>query len=368
LNTARHHSTETWGDQWHQSDVSHSQSSYGEAGTETAAGAVGDYNTAESGYDHYVWEASGHDEYVYWGPNQGPVKSNSHNSRWYEKEQVDSSSSYTERGVFGPGGDQGKYASNESYTDRWDYSGSGGSSGSYEDLTTSSSSSDTDSYTGWDRYHYVVSDVGSFTEDYLGWPLDKPDQPVVRVSWNDADRFCRWLSQRTGMSFSLPTEAQWEYACRAGTDTPFSYGGLDTDFSPFANLADASIRQLAYRSWSPRTAHVVPRDDRFDDQALVSAPVGSYRPNAWGLCDVHGNVAEWTRTSYRPYPYREDDGRNALDPKEPKVVRGGSWRDRPARCRSGFRLSYPPYQRVFNVGFRVVSESTPARRVVLTDP
>jgi len=216
------------------------------------------------------------------------------------------------------------------------------------------------------RYEHRGSWI--FSEDYLGWPLDKPDQPVVRVSWNDADRFCRWLSQRTGMSFSLPTEAQWEYACRAGTDTPLSYGGLDTDFSLFANLADASIRQLAYRSWSPRTADVVPRDDRFDDHALVSAPVGTYRPNAWGLCDVHGNVAEWTRTSYRPYPYRADDGRNALDPKEPKVVRGGSWRDRPARCRSAFRLSYPPYQRVFNVGFRLVSESTDARGVVLTDP
>jgi len=206
------------------------------------------------------------------------------------------------------------------------------------------------------RYEHRGSWI--FSEDYLGWPLDKPDQPVVRVSWNDADRFCRWLWQRTGISFSLPTEAQWEYACRAGTNTSFSYGGLDADFSPFANLADASIRQFAYRSWSPRTADVVPRDDRFDDRALVSAPVGSYRPNSWGLFDVHGNVAEWTRTSYRPYPYQTDDGRNSLDPKEPKVVRGGSWRDRPARCRSAFRLSYPPYQRVFNVGFRIVSEAS----------
>ncbi len=213
------------------------------------------------------------------------------------------------------------------------------------------------------RYEHRGSWI--FSEQYLGWPLDRPDQPVVRVSWNEAVRFCRWLSERTGTSFSLPTEAQWEYACRAGTDTPFSYGGLDTDFSPFANLADASIRQLAYQSWSPRAPDVVPRDDRFDDRALVSAPVGSYRPNAWGLFDVHGNVAEWTRTSCRPYPYRDDDGRNALDPVEPKVVRGGSWRDRPARCRSAFRMNYPPYQRVFNVGFRVVSEG-PMREVAAT--
>jgi formylglycine-generating enzyme required for sulfatase activity len=70
-------------------------------------------------------------------------------------------------------------------------------------------------------------------------------------------------------------------------------------------------------------------------------------------------VAEWTRTAYRPYPYDEDDGRNAPEATGQKVVRGGSWRDRPARCRSSFRLGYAPYQRVFNVGFRVVAETPP---------
>jgi formylglycine-generating enzyme required for sulfatase activity len=205
------------------------------------------------------------------------------------------------------------------------------------------------------RYEHRGSWI--FGEEYLGYPLDGPQQPVVRVSWHDAADFCRWLSERTGLPFQLHTEARWEYACRAGTATPFSYGDYDTDFAPFANLADTSIRDLAYKSWSPRTPDLVPRDDRFNDHALVSVPVGSFRPNAWGLYDMHGNVAEWTRTSYRPYPYQDADGRNAESDTGRKVVRGGSWRDRPARCRSSARLSYPPYQRAFNVGFRVVCES-----------
>jgi formylglycine-generating enzyme required for sulfatase activity len=196
-----------------------------------------------------------------------------------------------------------------------------------------------------------------FSEDYLGWQLNRPQQPVVRVSWNRAIEFCRWLSERTGIDFTLPTEAQWEYACRAGTDSPFSFGDGDADFSKAANLADRTIRELAYQGWRPRSPDLVPRDPRFDDGALVTAEVGRYRPNPWGLCDMHGNVAEWTRTSYHSYPYRPDDGRDDLAAGGEKVVRGGSWYDRPKRCRSAFRLSYPPYQRVFNVGFRVVCEA-----------
>ena len=93
-----------------------------------------------------------------------------------------------------------------------------------------------------------------------------------------------------------------------------------------------------------------------DDGALVTTYVGSYEPNAFGLHDVHGNAAEWTRSGYRPYPYRDDDGRNDEDPSARKAVRGGSWCDRPKRARSAFRLSYPGWQRVYNVGFRVVVE------------
>jgi formylglycine-generating enzyme required for sulfatase activity len=100
----------------------------------------------------------------------------------------------------------------------------------------------------------------------------------------------------------------------------------------------------------------VPKDTRFNDNAVLMADVGSYPPNAWGLHDLHGNVAEWTRSAYRPYPYNAADGRDAGKPEGEKVARGGSWFDRPQRCRAAFRLNYPYWQGVYNVGFRVVSE------------
>jgi formylglycine-generating enzyme required for sulfatase activity len=195
-----------------------------------------------------------------------------------------------------------------------------------------------------------------------GFPLNGPKQPVVRVSWLEAMEFCRWLSDRTGRKFSLPTEAQWEYACRAGSDGKFSFGDLSTDFSPFANLADKKLRDFAdnpYQVYAPLANATtyddwIPRDNRFDDGVLVSSEIGRFKPNRWGLHDMHGNICEWTGTTYRPYPYRKNDGRNSLSAVEDKVVRGGSWYDRPKRATSAFRLAYRPYQKVFSVGFRVV--------------
>ena len=199
-----------------------------------------------------------------------------------------------------------------------------------------------------------------FSEDYLGWPLNHPDQPVVRVSWDEAIAFCQWLSRRTGLEVTLPTEAQWEYACRAGSNSPLSYGDLDTDFARYANVADYTIRELAYEGWRPRPPDLVPRDDRFNDHHLVSAPSVVIEPTPGTWHDMHGNVFEWTLSTYRGYPYRDDDGRNDTDTGPTKVVRGGSWYDRPKRCRSAFRLDYPPWQKVSNVGFRIaVCEKQP---------
>ncbi len=195
-----------------------------------------------------------------------------------------------------------------------------------------------------------------FSEEYLGWLMNGPNQPVVRVSWQRANEYCQWLSQKTGLKFSLPTEAQWEWACRAGGDAPLSYGNLDADFSKFANLADKNIRKWAYEGWRPRSPDMYPRDDRFDDGHFVTADVGRYQPNAFGLHDMHGNAAEWTRSLHKPYPYADADGRNDPAAAGHRSVRGGSWFDRPMRARSSFRQSYEPWQRIFNVGFRVVCE------------
>jgi formylglycine-generating enzyme required for sulfatase activity len=169
--------------------------------------------------------------------------------------------------------------------------------------------------------------------------------------------FCRCVSKISGRNATLPTEAQWEYAARAGTTSALSYGEVDGDFSNHGNMADRSLSCIYKETAGVANLQPLPSDMRFDDQAIGTADVASYAANAWGLFDVHGNVAEWTRSAYRPYPYDESDGRNEIA-AEPmalrRVVRGGSFHDRPRRCRSAFRLDYPAWQPVFNVGFRIV--------------
>jgi formylglycine-generating enzyme required for sulfatase activity len=210
-----------------------------------------------------------------------------------------------------------------------------------------------------------VEDKNTYQFGIHGYPANKPEQPVVRVTWLRAMAFCRWLSEKAGRPVSLPTEAQWEYACRAGAGTPMFYGGLDADFSKFANMADAKLSEFASDPYTvdrplPNPSKYddwIPKDSRSNDGAVIAVAPGKYRPNAWGLFDMHGNVAEWTRTTCRPYPYAAGDGRDRGDPDGRKVVRGGSWRDEPKRCTSSFRLSYLPFQGVYNVGFRIVCEA-----------
>ncbi len=177
-----------------------------------------------------------------------------------------------------------------------------------------------------------------------GIPANRPEQPVIRVSWDEAQRFCAWLSRKTGRRCSLPTEAQWEWACRAGTATPLWYGATTNDWSRYANMADAT--KVATSPY--------PRIENVNDGQGVPDGLGRYAANPWGLKDMHGSVAEWTSSTYGAY------GTNGIDAKgnasDEKVVRGGSWCDRPFRCTSSFRLPYHSWQRVFNVGFRVVMD------------
>ena len=179
-----------------------------------------------------------------------------------------------------------------------------------------------------------------------GVALNEPLQPVCRISWFDARKFCEWLSGLAKQPCRLPTEAEWEYACRAGTTTPFSFGTEDK-IADCANFADVSLGNL--KPWALR-------DGSRSDGAAASAPVGRYQPNPWGLSDMHGNVAEWCSTLYRPYPYDVADGREK-PAAGVRVVRGGSWDDLPRRCRSAFRLSYNPIYPVYNVGFRVIMDA-----------
>jgi hypothetical protein len=184
-----------------------------------------------------------------------------------------------------------------------------------------------------------------------GYDMNGDHQPAVRVSWNEAQAFARWLSESQSAPAALPTGVQWEWACRAGNATAFPFGDVASDYSAHANLGDIRLREFAactarkaYHAAEPienpnRYDDWIPRDDRFDDGSLVTAAVAGYQPNAWGLHDMIGNAWEWTADSTA-------DGK--------RIARGGSWMDRPQRATADDRVIYQPYQRVFNVGFRIV--------------
>ena len=190
--------------------------------------------------------------------------------------------------------------------------------------------------------------------------------PVVRVSWNEAMRFCAWLSKQCNVKASLPTEAQWEWAARSGTDTPFPWGGLDDDFTKFANFADRDVRFQVVgfdgggniRNRRPfRVEQNFPlHEERWVDDWFNLNYVGRANCNRWGLYDMNGNAAEWTLSDYAPYPYVEGDGRNAGNPATKKAVRGGSFASRPRDGTCSWRFGYETWQPVYDVGFRVVLE------------
>jgi len=188
-----------------------------------------------------------------------------------------------------------------------------------------------------------------------GWPANQPDQPVIRISWAEANAFCAWLSRKSGKNITLPTEAQWEWACRAGADTAMSFGAVDSDYGKFANFADASAAKKLGTGRGNLTPFIC--DKTFNDSQMIVTSVGKYQPNAWGLKDMHGNVAEWTRSAFKAYPYKDDDGRNKADAAGAKVVRGGSWHDRAKRGTSSYRMGYQSHQKVYSVGFRVICEA-----------
>lgn len=195
-----------------------------------------------------------------------------------------------------------------------------------------------------------------------GYPANKPEQPVIRVSYNDAMEYCKILSQKTGLNITLPTEAQWEWACRGGSDEDFWFGNLNADFGKKDNLADVATNKFAVSGVDPQPMSpespwykyytFLPKAANVDDGSLVQVGGKKYEANPFGLYCMHGNVAEWTRSDYVPYPYKE----NPKKVSEYKVVRGGSYIERPKYSTAYSRKGFYPYQCVFNVGFRVIIE------------
>lgn len=195
-----------------------------------------------------------------------------------------------------------------------------------------------------------------------GYPANLPEQPASRVSWFDAEDFCNKLSAQTGQKVMLPTETQWEWACRAGSADDFWYGNINTDFGHFENFADKQTNKMAVIGVDPQPMDpssfwykyytFLPKIESVDDGHMIVANPGSYQANPFGLYDMHGNLAEWTRSDYLPYPLSDKNKATS----EYKVVRGGSWKEHPKHATASYRKYFLPIQKPYNVGFRVVIE------------
>ena len=170
-----------------------------------------------------------------------------------------------------------------------------------------------------------------------GFPQRGAD-PVVCVSWNDAVAFCEWLSGKAGAEVRLPTEAEWEYACRAGTTSAYFWGDDPDSGGACCNGAgrdEGAVAAGTTFAWQDGHRH--------------TAPVGSFESNAWGLYDMHGNVWEWCADWYRDDAAAPETGpiEGAL-----RVVRGGSWMYGPRQLRSAKRHASAPSNRTTGIGFR----------------
>jgi formylglycine-generating enzyme required for sulfatase activity len=189
----------------------------------------------------------------------------------------------------------------------------------------------------------------NWRHDYAGAQAAE-DLPVLHVSWEDATAFVQWLSAQTGRSFRLPSEAEFEYALRAGTRSVYWWGD-GRPLETVENLAGENDRSPTGRRFSNQFRG-------YGDDHFGPAPAGSFAPNPWGLHDLAGNVAEWTQDCWHSSYVRAPD--NGLPWENPgcarRVIRGGYWASAPRQVRSASRVSAPPNLRTPQVGFRVARD------------
>ena len=182
----------------------------------------------------------------------------------------------------------------------------------------------------FEAYDQFCEATGRERPDDLGW--GRGMRPVMRVSWDDAATYCEWLSEQTGKRYRLPTEAEWEYACRAGRDTYYHYGDDEARLGDYA--------------WCSRNA---------ED---MTHPVREKLPNDWQLYDIHGNVWEWVQDWYADDYYQQSPRANPSGPEpgSTRVLRGGGWYDVAEDCHSSIRdRGYPDF-RDHHVGFRLARD------------
>jgi formylglycine-generating enzyme required for sulfatase activity len=198
-----------------------------------------------------------------------------------------------------------------------------------------------------------------------GWRVEQ-DHPVGYVSWNDAVAFCDWLSRKEGKKYRLPTEAEWEYACRAGTSSRYHCGNDPERLIGFANTSDAARAALfpgktidVFDESGEQTGERIPYPHLSGHDGYAwTAPVGSFRPNHFGLYDMHGNSWEWCSDWFGEDYYRESP---LEDPQGPaagtvRVSRGGAFDNSPFTLRCARRDGGTPDSRDSHDGFRVVLE------------
>jgi len=184
----------------------------------------------------------------------------------------------------------------------------------------------------------TVAEFRRYRPGYL--PDEEPGLPAVFVSWVDAFEYCAWLSLKTGLPYRLPSESEWEFACRAGSAAAFSFG---EDLDPhLANYMDAADE-----------ANSAP-DSRTTGRAPGRTPSGAFPPNLFGLRDVHGNVCEWVADVWHAtYDGAPAEGSAWNGHGDLRVIRGGAWDHAPRLLRSSHRDCLPRHSRRSNVGFRV---------------
>ncbi|MBW2739216.1 MAG: formylglycine-generating enzyme family protein [Deltaproteobacteria bacterium] len=194
----------------------------------------------------------------------------------------------------------------------------------------------------WSGKEWKIKAGVNWRCDVKGQEQKDKQHPVIYVSWNDVTEYCNWLSKQSNVIFRLPTEAEWEYACRAGTTTPFNTG---------ENL---TTEQANYNGNYPY------RNNPKGKYLQKTTPVGSYPPNGWGLYDMHGNVYEWCMDWYGEKYYDECKKKGVVEnPAGPetgsdRVLRGGSWYGFGQYCRSAYRSCNSPDYRNRSIGFRLV--------------
>ena len=188
--------------------------------------------------------------------------------------------------------------------------------------------------------------------NYAGHSLNGESQPAVFVSWQDANNFTQWLTGQNGgqYNFRLPTEAEWEYACRAGTESSRYWGEDSSRACIYENVADYTAeKQLGIKS-----------PHECDDGYAATAPVGTFQPNAFGLYDMLGNVLEWCSDVYGVDSYVRHDRNNPQNTDESmgqsRVIRGGCWHGSASSTRCAIRRSGLPDGMDNDLGFRIVRE------------